>query len=190
MWPDSYGDMITTILNELRLLSKTNINIIHAVVRRNYHHFEVIRAKPKMAAPHGLQSDPGVQLLREHITPIPPISDPDFERQVGNFISQLVTGDDVRVVLIGDGSHGTSEFYTARAMMTRRLIEMHGFNIVAVEADWPDAEAVDRYVRHRPGPRASIDPATEAKRAGREPAFMRFPTCRLTSIPLTEECEY
>lgn len=135
-----------------------------------------------MAAPHGLQSDPGVQLLREHITPIPPISDPDFERRVGNFISQLVTGDDVRVVLIGDGSHGTSEFYTARAMMTRRLIEMHGFNIVAVEADWPDAEAVDRYVRHRPGPRASIDPATEAKRAGREPAFMRFPTCRLTSI--------
>ncbi|KAL2117974.1 hypothetical protein VTJ04DRAFT_7634 [Mycothermus thermophilus] len=129
-----------------------------------------------MAAPHGLQSDPGVQLLREHITPIPPISDPDFERRVGNFISQLVTGDDVRVVLIGDGSHGTSEFYTARAMMTRRLIEMHGFNIVAVEADWPDAEAVDRYVRHRPGPRASIDPATEAKRAGREPAFMRFPT--------------
>ena len=59
---------------------------------------------------------------------------------------------DRRVVLLGEASHGTSEFYRARAAITRRLIEQHGFTIVAVEADWPDAAAVDRYVRHRPAP--------------------------------------
>ena len=53
--------------------------------------------------------------------------------------------------LLGEASHGTSEFYRARAAITRRLIERHGFTIVAVEADWPDAAAIDRYVRQRPG---------------------------------------
>ena len=67
-------------------------------------------------------------------------------------------------MLLGEASHGTSEFYRARAAITRRLIERHGFTIVAVEADWPDAAAVDRYVRHRPRP------------AGAEPPFQRFPT--------------
>jgi putative phosphoribosyl transferase len=55
-----------------------------------------------------------------------------------------------RVVLLGEASHGTSDFYRARAAITRRLIERHGFTIVAVEADWPDAAAIDRYVRNRP----------------------------------------
>jgi erythromycin esterase-like protein len=67
------------------------------------------------------------------------------------------------VVLLGEASHGTTEFYRARAVITRRLVERHGFNILAVEADWPDAAAVDRYVRHRP------------PRAGAEPPFQRFP---------------
>lgn len=69
-----------------------------------------------------------------------------------------------RIVLLGEASHGTSEFYQARAAITRRLIERHGFNIVAVEADWPDAAAVDRHVRHLP------------HRADGGPAFRRFPT--------------
>ena len=57
------------------------------------------------------------------------------------------------------------------------VIQHHNFTIVAVEADWPDAEAVDRYVRHRPGrgPRASISLEEDALKAGREPAFLRFP---------------
>lgn len=54
-----------------------------------------------------------------------------------------------RVVLLGEASHGTSEFYQARAAITRRLVEKHGFTIVAVEADWPEAAAIDRYVRDR-----------------------------------------
>jgi erythromycin esterase-like protein len=52
---------------------------------------------------------------------------------------------DGRVVLLREASHGTSEFYRARAAITERLIRHHGFAFVAVEADWPDA---DRYVRH------------------------------------------
>lgn len=52
------------------------------------------------------------------------------------------------VVLLGESTHGTSEFYAARAAITRRLIEHHGFTVVAVEADWPDAARIDGYVRH------------------------------------------
>jgi erythromycin esterase-like protein len=71
---------------------------------------------------------------------------------------------DARVVLLGEATHGTSEFYRARAAITRQLITRHGFNIVAVEADWPDAARVDAYVRHH------------APRPLREEAFTRFPT--------------
>jgi protein-L-isoaspartate(D-aspartate) O-methyltransferase len=69
-----------------------------------------------------------------------------------------------RVLLLGEATHGTSEFYRARAAITRRMIEKHGFTIVAVEADWPDAATVDRYVRHRP-----LRPDTPTP-------FERFPT--------------
>ncbi|CDO35131.1 erythromycin esterase family protein [Novosphingobium sp. KN65.2] len=71
---------------------------------------------------------------------------------------------DARVVLLGEATHGSHEFYAARAAITRRLIEKHGFNIVAVEGDWPDVARIDAYARHRaPRPRKG------------EP-FVRFPT--------------
>ena len=54
---------------------------------------------------------------------------------------------DARFVLLGEASHGTEEFYRARAEITRRLIAEKGFAAVAVEADWPDAYRVNRYVR-------------------------------------------
>ena len=69
-----------------------------------------------------------------------------------------------RVVLLGEATHGTSEFYRARTAITRRLIVKHGFNIVAVEADWPDASRIDRHVRQR-----AHEPAPDQ-------AFVRFPT--------------
>src|SRR5437016_3280700 len=50
-------------------------------------------------------------------------------------------------VLLGEASHGTYEFYHERARITRRLIEEKGFTAVAVEADWPDAYRVNRFVR-------------------------------------------
>jgi erythromycin esterase-like protein len=54
---------------------------------------------------------------------------------------------DARFVLLGEATHGTHEFYEERARITRRLIEEKGFHAVAVEADWPDAYRVNRYVR-------------------------------------------
>ena len=71
---------------------------------------------------------------------------------------------DARVVLLGESTHGTSEFYRLRARITRELVEQRGFSIVAVEADWPDAARIDHYVRERSVP----------ARAWR--AFARFPT--------------
>ena len=54
---------------------------------------------------------------------------------------------DASLVLIGEASHGTHEFYRERAQITKRLIKEKGFAAVAVEADWPDAYRVNRYVR-------------------------------------------
>jgi protein-L-isoaspartate(D-aspartate) O-methyltransferase len=55
---------------------------------------------------------------------------------------------DARIVLIGESTHGTSEFYRMREQLTRRLIEKNGFRFVAIEGDWPDAARIDHYVRH------------------------------------------
>ncbi len=74
---------------------------------------------------------------------------------------------DARFVLIGEASHGTHEFYRERAQITKRLIREKGFNAVAVEADWPDAYRVNRYVRGRG------DDAEAIEALG---GFLRFPT--------------
>jgi protein-L-isoaspartate(D-aspartate) O-methyltransferase len=71
---------------------------------------------------------------------------------------------DARVVLLGEATHGTSEFYRMRARITQALIERKGFDIVAAEADWPDAARIDHYVRDRDVP------------AQEWSAFARFPT--------------
>ena len=85
---------------------------------------------------------------------------------------------DARVILLGEATHGTSEFYRARAAITRRLIERHGFNIVAVEADWPDAARIDDYVRH------------QAPRPRRGDVFARFPTWMWRNIELLEFADW
>lgn len=58
---------------------------------------------------------------------------------------------DARLVLLGESTHGTHEFYSERAKITQRLIREKGFSAVAVEADWPHAFRVNRYVRGAPG---------------------------------------
>lgn len=58
---------------------------------------------------------------------------------------------DARYVLLGEASHGTSEYYSWRAEITRRLVEERGFTVVAVEGDWPDCQRINRWVRHLPG---------------------------------------
>lgn len=74
---------------------------------------------------------------------------------------------DARFVLIGEASHGTHEFYEQRAEITKRLIQEKGFQAVAVEADWPDAYRINRYVR------GVSDDATPAEALQ---DFLRFPT--------------
>jgi erythromycin esterase-like protein len=74
---------------------------------------------------------------------------------------------DARLVLLGEASHGTHEFYRERARITRRLIEERGFTAVAVEGDWPDADRVSRYVKG-----AGTDGDAEEALRG----FRRFPT--------------
>ena len=54
---------------------------------------------------------------------------------------------DARIVLLGEATHGTSEFYRMRERITRELITRRGFSFVAIEGDWPDAALIDRYVR-------------------------------------------
>jgi protein-L-isoaspartate(D-aspartate) O-methyltransferase len=60
--------------------------------------------------------------------------------------------DDARVVLLGEATHGTAEFYRMRARISRELIERKGFSFIAIEGDWPDAARIDHYVRHAETP--------------------------------------
>ena len=90
-------------------------------------------------------------VARESI-PLPSLEDPGFGRVFDRFA-------DKQFVLLGEASHGTSEFYRARAEITRRLIEEHGFSVVALEADWPDAALLDAHVRgHEPGSGTQVMP--------------------------------
>lgn len=68
------------------------------------------------------------------------------------------------IVLIGEASHGTSEFYKMRSRITRELITKKNFNFVAIEGDWPDAARIDNFVRHFDTPPSEWT------------AFARFPT--------------
>ena len=74
---------------------------------------------------------------------------------------------DRRVVLIGEATHGSHDFYLERARITQRLIEDHGFTVVAVEADWPDAYRVNRYVMGLSNDRSAAESLAD---------FRRFPT--------------
>lgn len=71
---------------------------------------------------------------------------------------------DARVVLLGEASHGTSEFYRMRERITRELVTKKGFTFIAIEGDWPDAARIDHYVRHFEYPPSEWT------------AFARFPT--------------
>jgi protein-L-isoaspartate(D-aspartate) O-methyltransferase len=97
------------------------------------------------------------KLIRETAEPIDDIE----TASVGALLERI---GDARVVLLGEATHGTSEFYRMRARITRELITRRGFDIVAVEADWADAARVDRHVRAGP------------QQPSRGRAFTRFPT--------------
>ena len=97
------------------------------------------------------------QLIADVCEPISSIN----SAQLGPLLARV---GDARVVLLGEASHGTSEFYRMRDRITRELIAKKGFHLVAIEGDWPDAARVDHYVRH-----LEYSPSEWT-------AFARFPT--------------
>lgn len=52
-----------------------------------------------------------------------------------------------KIVMLGEASHGTSEFYTVRAELSKRLIQEKGFSLIAVEGDWPSSHQVNRFIK-------------------------------------------
>lgn len=88
---------------------------------------------------------------------------------------------DAQVVLLGEATHGTHEFYRERARITRRLIEEKGFTAVAIEGDWPDAYRVNRYVR------GTSDDASANEALG---GFQRFPTWMWRNADMLEFVEW
>ena len=89
---------------------------------------------------------------------------------------------DARYVLLGEASHGTSEFYTWRAEITKRLIRERGFSFIAVEGDWPDCYRVNRYVK---GMAKSGSSAFEVLHA-----FDRWPTWMWANREIVELVEW
>src|SRR5881396_2350162 len=67
-------------------------------------------------------------------------------------------------VLLGEASHGTHEFYQARAEITKRLIQEKGFTVIAWEADWPDALRISRYLRGQGNDGDAVDSLGDFKR--------------------------
>lgn len=78
-----------------------------------------------------------INAIKEHSLPLNDQSMTKIIEEIGN----------ARIVIIGEASHGTSEFYTIRAELSKRLITEKGFTIIAVEGDWPSVQAVNRYVK-------------------------------------------
>lgn len=77
---------------------------------------------------------------------------------------------EARIVMLGEATHGTAEFYAIRAQLTQRLILEKGFSMVAIEGDWPDAARVNRYVTGKPedgAPETALDALA---------GFQRFPS--------------
>ena len=87
-----------------------------------------------------------------------------------------------RYVLLGEASHGTSEFYSWRAALSRRLIEERGFSFVAVEGDWPDCYRVNRYVKAYPESGRSAEEVIHA--------FERWPTWMWANREVAEFAEW
>jgi len=104
-----------------------------------------------------LRGEPLAQAIAKAAEPFDDIKNAQLDRLLERI-------GDARVVLLGEASHGTSEFYLMRERISRELITRKGFTFVAIEGDWPDAARIDHYVRHRETPPSEWT------------AFARFPT--------------
>jgi erythromycin esterase-like protein len=113
------------------------------------------------------------EFVREIAQPLP--GDPnDYDK-----LLELIG--DARLVLLGEATHGTHEFYSERATITKRLIAEKDFSILAIEADWPDSSRVHRYVRG-----ATADANADKALSG----FRRFPTWMWRNTVIVEFVEW
>ncbi|TYP79565.1 erythromycin esterase family protein [Paenibacillus methanolicus] len=90
--------------------------------------------------------------------------------QAGDYDAIVDAVGDARIVLLGEASHGTSEFYTMRAEITKRLLERKGFRIIAVEGDWPSCYEINRWIKNYTGAAATARGALAG--FGRWPEWM------------------
>lgn len=139
--------------------------------------FEIIDHEAVRFVPLVPEEDRPGHVQRGHKTPTaarPGHSAPDLAGVMAEAAEPFDTNEDLarmverfadrKVVCLGESTHGTSEFYSARAAITEKLVRDHGFNIVAVEADWPDAALYDKLIR----------PGAKERQHADEP-FTRFP---------------
>ncbi|MFJ7825688.1 erythromycin esterase family protein [Psychrobacillus sp. NPDC096623] len=88
---------------------------------------------------------------------------------------------DAKIVLLGEASHGTSEFYKVRAELSKRLIEEKGFTLIAVEGDWPSTQRVNRFIKGY-----DKDADTEDNKQRLLNAFERWPTWMWANEEISE----
>ncbi len=131
----------------------------------------------RLASRFGRQEPAESTTLLQQIRPlIHPLND---EPDLDPLLDQI---GDARFVLLGEASHGTADYYTWRARLSRRLIEEKGFHFLAVEGDWPDCYRVNRYVK---GMEDSGDSARDVL-----PAFERWPTWMWANEEIAELAEW
>ncbi|ELZ36540.1 erythromycin esterase [Halorubrum saccharovorum DSM 1137] len=119
------------------------------------------RLDPRRSFRGPSEATPAVESVNRHARAV---SDP---RDLDPLVDRLADAD---CVLLGEASHGTSEYYRWRAELTAKLLRDHGFSFVAVEGDWPSCYEVNRYVKDLPDSRDGAREAVDA--FGRWPTWM------------------
>jgi len=104
-----------------------------------------------------------------------PLHDPDLA-----YDALLESIGDAQIVMLGESTHGTHEFYDIRAQISQRLIAEQHFNMIAIEGDWPDAYQVNLYIHGQKYTQAST--ALNS--------FDRFPTWMWRNVPMLKMCEW
>jgi erythromycin esterase-like protein len=124
-----------------------------------------------MAFPGSTRDRRAIDAIRHAARPVTTGDEAEILRFVG----------DAPLVLLGEATHGTHDFYEARAQLTRRLIADHGFTAVAIEGDWPDAYRVNRYVQGMDGWVGAADALG---------GFIRFPTWMWRNLVVKDFVEW
>src|SRR5690606_28060384 len=111
---------------------------------RRFYFFLLLILLAIIACSHGSSNSQGDEDIQRRI-PAEAIHPLNNEEDLDVLIENI---GNARIVLLGESSHGTSEFYTWRAAISKKLITEKGFNIIAVEGDWADAYPVNDYIKN------------------------------------------